>query len=701
MNIFDWLLIVSLIGLLLVAVASTRKYNKSVADFLTANRCAGRYLLGVADGMSGLGAISVIGTFEKTYAAGFAPLFWHSVILPIGLIITLSGFVTYRFRASRAMTLAQFFEMRYSRRFRITSGMISWFAGLVNFGIFPSVAARFFINFCDLPPQFVVAGIPFDTYAATLMVLIGTALFFTLSGGQISVIVTDFWQGIVATVAVIAVTFFLISQFSWSTISEGLEIASAPGKSLIDPFDIGDMVEFSIWYYAILWFNRVHNYQAWQGGSGYNAAAINPHEQKMSRVVGMLKDIFIQTSFLLIPVIAVAVMFHPDFKDIAAEVQTGLESKYGPDDPANPEFQIRKQMTVPSALTAILPHGLVGLFATAMLGFFISTNNTYMHSWGSIFIQDVLMPFRKKPFSPEAHMKLLRLSVTFVALFAFFFSLFFPLREYIYVFFLITGAIYLSGAGSCIIGGMYWRRGTTKGAFTATILGAVLGLVNVALRTFWLPLREFFLGYFPNWSFLLDNPERFPFSGAVMTFTVTGIALTSYIVVSLLDKDPKTDFDKLFHRGKHAVESDRTRGMEEGARISIWWRIIGVNSPEFSVWDKGLYVALFSKTLLMILGFLVLLVLHLTDALKPSTWTSVWGGYLGIMITFGFIAATIISVGGFIDLRKLYQRLSSADRDAADDGWVEGHTPLAELPPDEQAQKLGVQKPPSSKQGNR
>ena len=37
-------------------------------------------------------------------------------------------------------------------------------------------------------------------------------------------------------------------------------------------------------------------------------------------------------------------------------------------------------------------------------------------------IQDVIMPFRKKPFSPEMHLKVLRASIVFVAIFIFFFS---------------------------------------------------------------------------------------------------------------------------------------------------------------------------------------------------------------------------------------------------------------------------------------
>ena len=51
------------------------------------------------------------------------------------------------------MTLAQFFEMRYSRSFRVFAGLVAFLSGIINYGIFPGVAARFFIALCGFPAR--------------------------------------------------------------------------------------------------------------------------------------------------------------------------------------------------------------------------------------------------------------------------------------------------------------------------------------------------------------------------------------------------------------------------------------------------------------------------------------------------------------------------------------------------------------------
>ena len=143
----DWALVAVLLSLVGYGNSRAMRHNRSVADFVAANRAAGPYLLATADGTAGLGAISIVANLERFFVAGFAPRFWLLLGTPIAMTITLSGFVRWRYRATRSLTMAQFFEYRYgSPKLRVLAGGLCWFSGVVNMGIFPGVGTRFFIS---------------------------------------------------------------------------------------------------------------------------------------------------------------------------------------------------------------------------------------------------------------------------------------------------------------------------------------------------------------------------------------------------------------------------------------------------------------------------------------------------------------------------------------------------------------------------
>ena len=144
MHWIDWTILSVFAVFILTIAYSTQKYMRSIADFLVANRCAGKYLLGVADGMASLGAISIIAWFEMYHKVGFTGIWWQTIWMTTMVVIAVTGWVQYRYRQTRVMTVAQFFEVRYSRNFRIFAGILTFIAGTLNFAIFPAVGGRFF-----------------------------------------------------------------------------------------------------------------------------------------------------------------------------------------------------------------------------------------------------------------------------------------------------------------------------------------------------------------------------------------------------------------------------------------------------------------------------------------------------------------------------------------------------------------------------
>src|SRR5690606_22462363 len=116
------------------------------------------------------------------------------MLAPIAMIVAMSGWVAYRYRETRVFTMAQFFEVRYSRRFRIVAGMLTWVSGMLNYGVFPGITANFFIHFCGLPQTVMIAGIEIRTLLIVMALFLSMALLLVFGGGMVAVMVTDFFQ---------------------------------------------------------------------------------------------------------------------------------------------------------------------------------------------------------------------------------------------------------------------------------------------------------------------------------------------------------------------------------------------------------------------------------------------------------------------------------------------------------------------------
>jgi solute:Na+ symporter, SSS family len=115
MHWIDWLIVgVALVVPIAIGIRA-KKYVKGVSDFLSAGRVAGRYVLNVASGEACMGVVGLVAVFELYYQSGFVYGFWGSFAAPIMIMLGLTGYCISRFRETRAMTLGQFLEIRYSR----------------------------------------------------------------------------------------------------------------------------------------------------------------------------------------------------------------------------------------------------------------------------------------------------------------------------------------------------------------------------------------------------------------------------------------------------------------------------------------------------------------------------------------------------------------------------------------------------------
>jgi len=793
MHWIDWLIVMVPLVVVVYIGIRTQRYVKGVADFLAGGRVAGRYLLCVAGGEAGMGLISLVAVYESYYQSGFAFGFWGSIAAPIGIIMGLTGYCSYRFRETRAMTMGQFLEIRYSRKFRLFAGLLQSISGILNYGLFPAVGARFIVYFCDLPVQIEMLGLVFPTFALLMAVFLTIAVVIASMGGQITIMVTDCIQGLFSYPMFVVVVVFLLINFSWFTDMAPALMDRPAGQSFLNPFDIGQLRDFNLFYVLVGIVGSIVGRMGWSGTQGYTTAAKNAHEQKLAGVLSSWRSGFSSMMYVLLAVVAFAYLNNDQYqagprgaeacrtelavkavndvvagerlapvrkevvdylysgtvtpglqsmldKTVAlkvqeeaarakiryitreveastvvvskaavaalqpaaqektqaleARVQTAREAIQAVDPGAAQTFQtVFGQMRVPIALRYILPIGILGLFFATCIFHLIACDATYLHSWGCIVVQDVILPLRRRPFTPKQQLTLLRLLITFVATFAFFFSYFFGQVDYILMFFAITGAIWLGGSGPCIVGGLYWKRGTTAGAWTALIVGSGLAVLSIFVQKSWAGDIYPWLyhhGYVDTVALWLEgasypfepivkwrmSSEKFPINSQEVYAIAMLLSIGLYVIVSLLTSRSGRVFnmDRMLHRGQYHREGVKLE-LPCFTWRSVIPRLIGIDN-QYTRGDKILAwsVFIYSFGWGFLFSFVTIALWNFISPWSNAGW-SLWFFINNFIVAgaIGLVSTIWFTIGGARDLYRLFVDLDRRDVNVLDDGRVIGH----------------------------
>lgn len=726
---WGWWGIAIMVAMVIGIALYAHRFMRTSADFLSANRVAGRYVLNIGGGFMAI--VTIAATWEQNFAAGLSPQWWGKIAMPVSMFIMLTGFVVYRYRQTRAMTVAQFFEMRYSRNFRFFAGFLCWLAGLMNYGIFPMITAKFLISFLGLPGTYHLLGLDIATFPTIMICYLSVAVFISCCGGMISIMLTGFFQNAFAMAILAGVTVFLACSFSWSDIFAGLQVAPKAGTSMIDPFMRSTTTEFNLTYFLIGVFMAVYGVMAWQGSSGYFSAAKTPHEAVVSGVINSWRYNAYAMMLLLLPLLVYSVLNLEKFADLAGPIRDAVAAL---------PIDSQRNMTVPIGIAHMIPNWMVVLFVIAGICGTLSCDSVYTHSWGTILIQDVIVPLRGRPLEPKIHLMVMRLAIIGVAVFGFFFSMFFPLQDYITMFFSLTAAIYVGGAGAVMIGGLYWKHGTTAGAWTAMVIGTVFGFGGMAVQQVWphwvwgvfypdcngafngtllvlggfaalmfvlafaatfsarfrggvrnlaaaglvtmilagafaaafLWLRNWAGGSTAAWDWLANSEYAGKFiDGQRIVFFAAVTAVLGYMGVSLLGKRRVHDMDKLLHRGRYAVSHDGAEYNVAPKKDKITWsRIVGVG-PHFSKFEKFLFVGSFVWTMSWWASFALGCVVNWCGhEFSMEFWYWYWGAMIYMSLSVGVLFTVWVLFAGIFDCRRMLRDLRNAKRDDTDDGFV-------------------------------
>ena len=543
MSLIDWLIVLIPVIFVIGMGLYSRKYVRSVADFLSAGRVCGRYVICASDVANALSIITLVAYVEVHYKTGFAISFWMGIIAPIGMIMALSGYCVYRFRETKAMSLGQFLEMRYSRSFRIFAAALRSMSEILANSIMPAIAARFFIYFLDLPTKVYVFGLAIPTFLIIILVCLTMAISILCMGGTLAMVITDAVQGMLCFPLIAVFIFFILYHFNWNNEIVPVMMDRVQAESFVNPYDVSNLRDFNIFFVVVTIFNSIFHRASWIG-AGLSSAAKNPHEQKMASILGAWRGQVSTIFYVLIALTIITLMNHrnfaPEAKNIRNNISANIANELVPDkaqrasfnqaiqavpaqvhqigvDPklsqkhnldtpvldaahkklieingnaeGNEKFQqfrtLFHQEMLAMSMRELLPAGLLGLFMLLMVLAMISTDNTRIYSAAVTVTQDVILPLRKKSFTMKEHVWVLRLvsiaiGVVFVTC-----STFMAQLDYIQLFVMIICSVWLGGCAPVMIFGLYSRFGTTAGAFSSLIAGMVLSLEAILVKRNW------------------------------------------------------------------------------------------------------------------------------------------------------------------------------------------------------------------------
>jgi SSS family solute:Na+ symporter len=453
--LIDWVIIVVYLVGCMGAGIWMRRFVRGVEDFAVAGRSMDLNL-GIASlAATELGLVTVMYTAQLGFTNGFAGATIGVLMAGAMYLVGCTGFVIEPLRRAGVMTIPELFQKRFGTKVRWLAGLFIVMGGLLNMGIFLRLGGEFLVA---------ATGMPARWLEIVMTVLLGMILCYTVLGGMLSVLVTDYLQFIVKGMGIVVTSVLVITSIGWQNLVRGLWLCwdgsmAGVGQTLHShPFNPVHSSNFG-WTYVL-----------WQ--LMFQIAVVTTWQTQISRVLSCrdattAKRMYRRTAFYFVGRFALpglwgaaALVYFSQHGGLPASLQ-GL--------PAN-DASLR---ATPAYLGLLLPTGFIGLLLAAALAAEMSTDSGYLLTWATVIYNDLVAPCVKKPLSPATRLLLTRALVLVIGVFLLFYGLWYELPGNAWDYLAVTGNIYLASVFTLLVAGLYWRRANAPGAYAALILGAI------------------------------------------------------------------------------------------------------------------------------------------------------------------------------------------------------------------------------------
>lgn len=438
MSNFNWfidgsIVILYLAGTIILGV-HIKKYVRKVDDFLVADRSVNLYL-GIASlAATEFGIATCMGNAELGFKYGFAGVIPGIAIAVSMFIVGYTGFCINPLRQKKVITLPEFFEQKFGKSVRWACGVVIVLGGLLNMGVFLRQAGDFLSVVCGFDPSYL---------EVVMTLILGGVALYTILGGMLSVLITDYVQFIIMSAGLIVVVLLVIFKLGWVEMLQ--EVHQNYGQGAFNPFVNRDygldriLLDFFLAFAAVL---------TWQTIISRVLASKDP---KTARGIYLYTSPFFLVRFVLPAILGIGALYY-----------------FGPD------FQGRAIMAMPHFLSLIVPVGLIGILVASMLAADMSSNSSYMLAWTSVIYNDLMKPLHRKRWSEKKGLLWNRIIIFCIGIFLLLYGLWYPLKDDLWVYLQITGTIYLSSMSVILISACYWKQANDWGAFASISVGALI-----------------------------------------------------------------------------------------------------------------------------------------------------------------------------------------------------------------------------------
>src|SRR5207249_5823291 len=450
----DWIIIATYLTGCMAAGIWMRRFVHGVEDFAVAGRALDLNL-GIASlAATELGLVTVMYTAQLGFTKGLAGATIGVLMAAAIYFVGRTGFVIGPLRRSGVMTIPELFQRRFGVKVRWLAGLFVVLGGVLNMGIFLRLGGEFLVA---------ATGMPAKWLEWIMTALLGLILFYTVLGGMLSVLVTDYLQFIVKGAGIVVTSFLVIASLGWGNIVSGLWLCfdgsmAGVGQTLkANPFNPFDSTNFG-WGYLL-----------WQ--LMFQIAVVTTWQTQISRVLSCRDDVTARKMYRRTAFYFVGRFGLPGLWGAAALVYFSQHGGLPPELHGLSANEARLRAT-PACLGLLLPTGFIGLLIAAALAAEMSTDSGYLLTWATVIYNDLIMPCVKRPLSQARRLLITRGLVLGIGLFLLFYGLWYEMPGNAWDYLAVTGNIYLASVFTLLVAGLYWRRATATGAYAALILGA-------------------------------------------------------------------------------------------------------------------------------------------------------------------------------------------------------------------------------------